>query len=97
MNYDCDLQAANLFERTLRGLARVVRSADSWPGCAGGGGASALASAAASAAAVPQRPRMAALAAAVALEVVAQLQAWAEPLLVRFACALLPCRLCMRQ
>ena len=97
MNYDCDLQAANLFERTLRGLARVARLGDTWPGCGGGGGnagAGALArgesGAAAAAAAVGgnaagagARPRAAAAAAEVVLEVVAALRAWAEPLTVR--------------
>ncbi len=25
VNYDCDLQAANIYERTLRGISRAVR------------------------------------------------------------------------
>ncbi|KAK9804748.1 hypothetical protein WJX72_003264 [[Myrmecia] bisecta] len=31
VNYDCDLQAANLFERTLRGLSRTIRRSDPNP------------------------------------------------------------------
>lgn len=31
VNYDCDLQAANLFERTLRALCRTVRAAPAHP------------------------------------------------------------------
>ena len=31
VNYDCDLQAANLFERTIRALCRTVRAAPAHP------------------------------------------------------------------
>ena len=44
VNYDCDLQASNLFERTLKGLAKVVASTDSatlLPVAAGGAPSSA--------------------------------------------------------
>ena len=84
MNYDCDLQAANLFERTLRGLARVVRlGSEARPGgpalpppsAAGGNAAGQPA----------RRQRPSAAAAEVALAVVHQLRAWAEPLMVRRA------------
>lgn len=40
VNYDCDLQAANLFERIVRGISRVITSAPNpnAPAAGGGGG-----------------------------------------------------------
>jgi hypothetical protein len=73
VNYDCDLQAANLFERTVRGLARVVRMGDPGPGMLHMAGPVVNVNAAA-------RPRPHVLAADVALAVVRALDAWAEPL-----------------
>ena len=31
VNYDCNLQSSNLFERTLKGVARVIQAAPSPP------------------------------------------------------------------
>lgn len=73
VNYDCDLQAANLFERTVRGLARVVRMGDPGPGMLHMAGPVVNVNAAA-------RPRPHALAADVALAVVRALDTWAQPL-----------------
>lgn len=79
VNYDCDLQAANLFERTLRGLARVVRAGEASPGMLHAMGPVVNVNAAG-------RPKPYQLAADVALLVVRALDAWAGPLKV--------CRVC---
>ena len=75
VNYDCDLQAANLFERTLRGLARVVRGGECTPGMLHAMGPVVNVNAAA-------RPKPHQLAADVALRVIRALDAWADPLKV---------------
>ena len=75
VNYDCDLQAANLFERTLRGLARIVRGGESAPGMLHAMGPVVNVNAAA-------RPKPHQLAADVALWVIRALDTWAEPLKV---------------
>ncbi len=75
VNYDCDLQAANLFERTVRGLARIVRMGDPGPGMLHMAGPVVNVNAA-------SRPRPHSLAADVALAVIRSLDAWAEPLKV---------------
>ncbi len=31
VNYDCDLQAANLFERTVRGISKIIKRTESAP------------------------------------------------------------------
>ena len=76
VNYDCDLQASNLFERTLRGVARIVRAGDAAPGMLHAMGPVVNVAAA-------NRPKPHQLAADVALLVVHALNAWAEPLKVR--------------
>ena len=78
VNYDCDLQAANLFERTLRGLARIVRAAEASPGVLHAVGPIVNVNAAA-------RPKPYQLAADVALLIVRALDTWADPLKVRSA------------
>ncbi len=75
VNYDCDLQAANLFERTVRGLARTVKAGDPGPGMLHMAGPVVNVNAA-------QRPRPHVLAADVALAIIHALDAWAEPLKV---------------
>ena len=75
VNYDCDLQAANLFERTLRGLARIVRGGESAPGMLHAMGPVVNVNAAA-------RPKPHQLAADVALWVIRALDTWADPLKV---------------
>jgi hypothetical protein len=76
VNYDCDLQASNLFERTLRGLARIVRAGDAAPGMLHAMGPVVNVAAA-------NRPKPHQLAADVTLLVVHALDNWAEPLKVR--------------
>lgn len=76
VNYDCDLQASNLFERTLRGLARIVRAGDAAPGMLHAMGPVVNVAAA-------NRPKPHQLAADVTLLVVHALDSWAEPLKVR--------------
>ncbi|BDA49435.1 probable Brefeldin A-inhibited guanine nucleotide-exchange protein [Coccomyxa sp. Obi] len=73
VNYDCDLQAANLFERTVRGLARTVKAGDPGPGMLHMAGPVVNVN-------VAQRPRPHVLAADVALAIINALDAWAEPL-----------------
>ena len=75
VNYDCDLQAANLFERTLRGLARIVRGGESAPGMLHAMGPVVNVNAAA-------RPKPNQVAADVALWVIRALDTWADPLKV---------------
>jgi len=79
VNYDCDLQAANLFERTLRGLARIVRAGESVPGMLHAMGPVVNMNAA-------SRPKPYQLAADVALLVIRALDSWADPLKVRRPC-----------
>lgn len=83
VNYDCDLQAANLFERTLRGLARIVRGGESAPGMLHAMGPVVNVNAAA-------RPKPHQLAADVALWVIKALDTWAEPLKVCTRSQILP-------
>lgn len=77
MNYDCDLQAANLFERVVRGVSRVITSAPN-PNApvtsanGGTGGGAVLPSA--------LKPRDAAL--VVLLAILSSLDEWAVPLQV---------------
>ncbi len=78
VNYDCDLQAANLFERTLRGLARIVRAGEASPGVLHAVGPIVNVNAAA-------RPKPYQLAADVALLIIQALDEWADPLKVRSA------------
>jgi hypothetical protein len=79
VNYDCDLQAANLFERTLKGLARIARSGAPGPGMLHMVGP-VVAPGAAAVVAQQQQPHL--LAADMAVAVVRALDAWAEPLKV---------------
>ena len=77
VNYDCDLQAANLFERLVRGLSRVVQQAPNPNGPMGGPG-SAPQGAAGAVLASHLKPRDAAMGALLAL--IASLDGWAAPL-----------------
>lgn len=70
VNYDCDLQAANLFERTLRGISKIIRRTEN----------AALGQMFGSA---PQGPsRAKALALQALLAILQSLDAWAEPMKV---------------
>ena len=80
VNYDCDLQAANLFERLVRGLSKVVQQAPN-PNAPLGGPGSAPQGAAGAVLASHLKPRDAAMGALLAL--IASLDVWAAPLQVR--------------
>ena len=75
VNYDCDLQAANLYERTFRGLARIVRAGEASPGVLHAVGPIVNVNAAA-------RSKPYQLAADVALLIIQALDTWADPLKV---------------
>ena len=82
VNYDCDLQAANLFERLVRGLSKVVQQAPN-PNAPLGGPGSAPQGAAGAVLASHLKPRDAAMGALLAL--IASLDVWAAPLQARSA------------
>ncbi|KAK9788000.1 hypothetical protein WJX73_004027 [Symbiochloris irregularis] len=77
VNYDCDLQAANLFERVVRGLSRVITSAPN-PNAASGAASGSTAGAAGAVLPSALKPRDSAILALLGL--LESLEEWAAPL-----------------